>query len=106
MEAMLQQTWSNLEILVVDDCSTDHTKEVIMKYVKQDERVKCLSTPENGGAYVARNVALQIATGDYVTINDADDWSHPEKIKLRLNIWKQISPLLLISLTRQERRIS
>ncbi|MFA9457413.1 glycosyltransferase, partial [Halalkalibacter sp. AB-rgal2] len=84
IESMFKQTWNNLEILVVDDCSKDHTKDVIMRYANQDQRVNYLSTPTNGGAYVARNIALQIATGDYVTINDADDWSHPEKIEIQV----------------------
>src|SRR5699024_9213980 len=65
---------------VVDDCSTDRTKEVIEQYVEQDSRVKLFSTPQNSGPYVARNIALQEATGEYVTVNDADDWSHAEKI--------------------------
>ncbi len=48
IEAMVKQTWNNLEILVVDDCSTDHTKEVILQYANQDHRVKYLSTPLMG----------------------------------------------------------
>ncbi|MDE5415816.1 glycosyltransferase [Alkalihalobacterium chitinilyticum] len=84
IESMMNQTWENLEILVIDDCSTDNTKAVIQDYAEQDARVRLLTTEKNSGAYVARNVALQVATGDYVTINDADDWSHPEKVKTQV----------------------
>ncbi|MBP2257427.1 glycosyltransferase [Virgibacillus alimentarius] len=84
IESMLSQTWTNLEILVVDDCSTDNTKEIIKSFTQKDSRVQVLSTKQNSGAYTARNVALTQATGDFVTINDADDWSHPEKIKTQV----------------------
>ena len=85
VESMLAQTWDNLEILVVDDCSTDDTAKVIAEYATMDERVKQLTTPKNSGPYIARNIALQQATGEFVTINDADDWSHPEKIERQMN---------------------
>lgn len=81
LQSLLQQTWSNLEILVVDDCSTDRTKQVVESYARKDRRVKLLTTKANSGAYVARNIALRVATGDFITVNDADDWSHPEKIR-------------------------
>ncbi|WP_339226569.1 glycosyltransferase family A protein [Oceanobacillus sp. FSL K6-2867] len=85
IESMLAQTWNNVEILVVDDCSTDDTANVIAEYAEMDARVKPLTTPKNSGPYVARNIALQQATGEFVTINDADDWSHPEKIERQVN---------------------
>ncbi|MCD8501690.1 MAG: glycosyltransferase family 2 protein [Bacillaceae bacterium] len=84
IQSMLAQTWKNIEVLVVDDCSTDQTIAVVEKIVKQDSRVQLLKAKKNGGAYVARNLALQVATGEFVTINDADDWSHPEKIETQV----------------------
>lgn len=80
VRSILQQTWKNIEVIIADDCSSDETLDVVRKIATTDTRVKLVQTKENGGAYVARNVALQHATGDFVTINDADDWSHPEKI--------------------------
>jgi len=80
MDSILAQTWQNMELLVVDDCSTDATATVIQAYAQKDDRITFYSTPINSGPYVARNIALAAATGEYVTINDADDWSHPEKI--------------------------
>lgn len=84
IEAMLAQTWKNIEVLVVDDCSKDRTVEIVEEYTKKDQRVQLIKSPVNGGAYMARNQALQIATGDFVTINDADDWSHPEKLETQV----------------------
>lgn len=80
IESLLKQTYRNLEIIAVDDCSTDQTARVLKEYTEQDSRVQFLSARENGGPYIARNLALQQASGELVTINDADDWSHPEKI--------------------------
>ncbi|GAB3058585.1 glycosyltransferase family 2 protein [Virgibacillus ainsalahensis] len=84
IESILSQTWQNLELLVVDDCSPDKTKETVKEYTQKDSRVKLLQTPVNSGPYVARNIAMQEATGDFVTINDADDWSHAEKIETQV----------------------
>lgn len=66
---------------MVDDYSTDSTARVVEKFIKRDSRIRALKTEVNGGPYVARNLALQVATGEFVTCNDSDDWSHPEKIE-------------------------
>jgi hypothetical protein len=84
IESILMQTWQNFELIVVDDCSRDNTRESISKYAEKDERVKLLLTPQNSGPYVARNIALKEATGDFVTINDSDDWSHPRKLEIQV----------------------
>lgn len=84
LDSLLDQTWQNVELLVVDDCSPDGTAEVIQQYAGKDERVRFLQTPENSGPYVARNIALQAATGEFVTVNDADDWAHAEKIETQV----------------------
>ncbi|MGD6778621.1 alginate lyase family protein [Sutcliffiella horikoshii] len=85
VRSILEQTWENLEVIIVDDCSTDNTVQVINEFVARDKRVKLIQPGQNGGAYVARNHALQVASGDFVTINDADDWSHPEKIATQVS---------------------
>lgn len=81
IESILSQTWNNIELLVIDDCSTDNTINIINEYIAVDSRVKLIKLPSNSGAYIARNKALEFVTGDYVTLHDADDWSHPRKIQ-------------------------
>ncbi|MBM7095811.1 glycosyltransferase [Bacillus sp. H-16] len=83
IESLLTQTWENLEVLVVDDYSTDNTVEIVQEYVEKDPRVTLIKGTANNGAYVSRNLALKQASGDFVTINDADDWSHPQKIEVQ-----------------------
>lgn len=81
--SLASQTWQNIEVIVVDDCSTDGTVDVVKEFAMKDDRFKIISLDKNGGPYVARNTALKVATGDYITINDADDWSHPQKIEIQ-----------------------
>ncbi len=77
------QTWRNLEILVMDDASPPGHEEVLEAVAALDERVQVHRMDENGGTYLARNAALDIATGELVTVQDADDWSHPRRIELQ-----------------------
>ena len=78
---MQKQTWPTLEIIVANDSSTDNTTQIVEKFMQRDPRIKLLSTPANSGPYVARNMALDMASGQFVTCNDSDDWSHPQKIE-------------------------
>ncbi|MDA3025847.1 MAG: glycosyltransferase family 2 protein, partial [Actinomycetota bacterium] len=78
LTSLVAQSWRNLEIIVVDDASTDQTATVVESI--HDQRITFLRQPINLGAYAARNRGLAAASGDYVTVNDADDWAHPAKI--------------------------
>lgn len=82
LSGVLSQTWENLEIIIVDDCSTDGTFELAKEFSKSDDRVKVARNDSNRGAYAARNTALSLATGDFVTNHDSDDWSHPQRIQI------------------------
>src|SRR5690606_29824407 len=84
LDSLVKQTWVNIEIIVADDCSTDETVEIVKEYMKLEPRIKLVQNVENQGAYVARNNALKLATGEFITINDADDWSHPDKIRVQV----------------------
>ena len=81
MRGLLGQSWQNLEVIIVDDSSTDGTLSVAKVIAKQDSRVTVLANETNLGAYASRNKALELAKGHYVTVHDADDWSHPRKIE-------------------------
>ncbi|MEF8747627.1 MAG: glycosyltransferase [Candidatus Accumulibacter propinquus] len=83
LHSLLQQTWRNIEVLVVDDCSSDGGLELVCEVAKQDDRLVLLRHGTNLGAYAARNTGLARATGDFVTTHDADDWSHPQKLALQ-----------------------
>ncbi|NJR62959.1 MAG: glycosyltransferase family 2 protein, partial [Cyanobacteria bacterium CRU_2_1] len=78
LESALAQTWTNLEIIVVDDGSTDESLAIAKRY--ESRHVKVMSQP-NQGASAARNVAYQACRGDYIQYLDADDLLAPDKIE-------------------------
>ena len=80
MRSVLAQTWRPLELIVVDDASTDGTPAAIEAAAALDPRVKTLRNAANVGPYVSKNRALAHAAGAWVTGHDADDWAHPERI--------------------------
>ncbi|WP_232776350.1 glycosyltransferase family 2 protein [Comamonas testosteroni] len=88
IESLLNQTYRNLEIIVVDDASADDTPEVAQSWARKDARVRLLRLQTNGGTYLAKSMGLQLARGEFVTCHDSDDWSHPLKIEM------QVRPLL------------
>jgi len=78
--SILDQTWRNLELLIVDDCSTDGTAEVAERLAAEDPRVRVLHNLVNVGPYVSKNRALLMASGRYLTGHDADDIAIPTRI--------------------------
>lgn len=81
LRSLLVQTWGNLQLVVVDDCSTDASWQIIERLASSDPRILCARNSCNVGAYGTRNHALSLATGDFVTVHDSDDWSHPQMIE-------------------------
>lgn len=73
IESVINQSYKNLEIIIINDGSTDHTDELCKKYIDKDARIKYISK-ENEGLSEARNTGLRYATGDYVTFLDSDDY--------------------------------
>lgn len=74
------QTYGSLQILLVDDASGPRSEKLFERALALDDRVTLIRMPTNGGAYLARNQALSRATGKFVTFQDSDDWSHPDRI--------------------------
>lgn len=86
IRSLLQQTWSNIEIIVVDDGSPGEYNQLLSDIAKSDSSIRVVRMENNLGAYVARNVGLAEATGEFVTTHDDDDWSHPDKIAMQISI--------------------
>lgn len=85
IESIISQTYPNLEIILVDDGSPDRSGEICDKYAEQDARIRVIHK-KNGGACEARNVGLETATGEWVSIIDGDDWLEPDYIEYLLNL--------------------
>ncbi|WP_375055686.1 glycosyltransferase [Zobellella sp. DQSA1] len=89
LRSLRQQSWKNLEIILVDDASTDGSYALARQLAKKDSRIRLLRHASNQGAYAARNTGLAQATGDLITTHDADDWSHPQKLERQLTALRE-----------------
>jgi len=87
IESVLAQTYSNWELLIIDDCSTDNTREIVESY--KDPRIKYHCLERNSGAAVARNTALRMAHGQWAAFLDSDDLWKPEKLSRQLDFMKK-----------------
>ncbi len=82
ISSVIKQSYKNLELLIIDDGSTDRTASIVSQMVKDDNRIIYLKNPGKGVS-AARNVGIKNAQGDYITFLDSDDIYHPDAVKLR-----------------------
>ncbi|MDA3820250.1 MAG: glycosyltransferase family 2 protein [Candidatus Delongbacteria bacterium] len=85
IESVIAQTYKDWEMLIVDDCSSDNTMEIVQDYAKRDTRIRLIQNAENTGAAEARNVALRQAKGHYIAFLDSDDMWKPGKLEKQLS---------------------
>ena len=79
INSVLKQTYKNLELIIVDDGSTDNTKKIVSKI--KDNRIKYIKLKTNSGACIARNTGITSATGKYISFQDSDDIFHTDKLE-------------------------
>ncbi len=89
VESCLAQTYSNFEIVLVDDCSTDDLQSVLQRYT-DDQRIRLVRHPTNQGVSAARNSGVQHARGEFIAFLDSDDAWHPAKLERQ---WNEIEKL-------------
>ncbi|WP_309609604.1 glycosyltransferase family 2 protein [Flavobacterium sp.] len=88
IKSVQNQTYSNWEMIIVDDFSQDKTVEIIHNFMEEDVRIHLIKLNKNTGTGVARNTALKNAFGRYIAFLDSDDLWHPDKLKKQLD-WMQ-----------------
>lgn len=88
IESVLAQTYSNWELIIVDDCSTDSTDEVVKSFLS-DNRIKYIKNEKNSGAAVSRNRALREAKGKWIAFLDSDDLWLPVKLEKQIAFMKE-----------------
>lgn len=88
IKSILDQTYTNWELIIIDDCSTDNTDDVVKNYLS-DKRIKYLKNEQNSGAAVSRNRALREAKGQWISFLDSDDLWMPEKLEKQICFMKE-----------------
>lgn len=87
IDSILNQTYTNIEVIVVDDCSLDRSRDVVKSY--KDERIRLIVCEENKGANHARNLGISLSVGKYIAFNDSDDEWTNDKLAIQLNYMKE-----------------
>ena len=90
----LNQTYKELEIIIIDDCSKDNTRDVIKEIASQDKRVKYIFQEENQGAAIARNTGIRAASGQYIAFLDSDDIWLQDKIEKQARLLQSGHPFV------------
>ena len=88
IESVLNQSYQNWEMILVDDASTDQTVTIVKEFAQKDDRIKLTELPKNSGNGFARNVALEKAVGKYIAYLDADDLWFPMKLQNQIQFLK------------------
>jgi len=88
LDSLLAQTHTDLEIMCVDDCSTDSSLSILRDYASRDPRIKIIALPHNQGQAKARNIAIKQSTGDLYCFLDSDDWFAPDSIEKCVQVFE------------------
>ena len=81
INSILSQTYTNFELLILNDCSQDRTLELITELAKKDSRIKVINNPVNLNIAANRNKGIEISKGEYIVWQDSDDISLPNRIE-------------------------
>jgi teichuronic acid biosynthesis glycosyltransferase TuaG len=87
IQSVIDQTFTDWELIIVDDCSTDSTRDVVEAWSVKDSRIRLIALERNfGGPAGPRNVGVEMARGEYVAFLDADDIWHPRKLEIQVAV--------------------
>lgn len=84
LDSIINQTYRNTEIIVINDGSKDNTINILKQYAKIDKRIKLIDR-ENSGVSKSRNIGIEASSGEYISFVDADDWLEPNMIEIMVN---------------------
>lgn len=82
--SVINQTYINWQLIIVDDCSQDDSVKIIREIIKDDSRITLVCLERNSGAAAARNVAIELAKGRFIAFLDSDDIWHPQKLQKQI----------------------
>ena len=84
IKGVLSQSYSNLELIIVDDCSTDGSREIVNEWKRLDDRIVTVYHDSNYGLSVARNSGIAVSSGEFIALCDSDDIWSPEKLQMQI----------------------
>lgn len=94
LDSILSQSYENLELIVVDDGSSDDTPQILRDYGARDPRVRVIIKSTNDGTYVSKNMGILQARGKYIALQDSDDWSHPDRLAKSIGLLEKRSDVV------------
>ena len=83
IQSVLEQTYTDYEIIIVDDCSTDNSMDVVARF--KDPRIKVIKNEINRGPSYSRNRGIQLSKGDFIALLDSDDWWTPNRLEVMMD---------------------
>lgn len=89
IESILNQTFQNFELIILDDASSDKTKEIVLSYAQNDNRIVYVEKQSNHGPATLRNEGIRLAKGTFIALNDADDLSETTRFEKQVAIFNQ-----------------
>lgn len=89
INSVLNQTYKNWEMLIVDDCSIDNSLRIVKQFAADDSRIKLIQLETNSGAAIARNKAIEEAQGRYIAFLDSDDLWHSQKLEKQIEFMQE-----------------
>lgn len=101
INSVLIQTYQDFELIIVDNCSTDNTEEIVNNYAKNDARIKFMRNPENIGMYRNYNQALLLAQGEYIKFLNADDKFEPTLLEKFVRVLDNDKTISVVTSYRQ-----
>lgn len=97
IESVLLQTWTDWELIIVDDGSSDGTDEMVAAYIASGVSIVYAQQPRNMGATEARNRGIQLAQGDYIMVWDSDDVLYPDALNVVMDVFAKDASLSIVS---------
>lgn len=107
IDSVLQQTYTNWEMILIDDCSEDKTVAIIKRYIQQNKNIRLIQLEKNSGLpAVPRNIGIQEAKGKWIAFLDADDIWHPQKLQKQMEVANSQKVVFIVTKMKDFKKLS
>jgi len=95
VRSIIKQSYTNLEIIAIDDCSTDDTAKILVSLANEDSRIQFIQNEINLKLVATLNLGIELSTGKYIARMDADDIAHPDRLKYQIEVMERDSSIVI-----------